>query len=61
VNGVDGIFKTSTCCEKTIIWNLKFKIGTLIKEKYNRCYNNNIGSKWTPIEFIIKDIPIGKS
>jgi hypothetical protein len=20
VNGIDGIFKASTCCEKTIIW-----------------------------------------
>ncbi len=35
VNGVDGIFKTSTTyCEKTIIWIMfqNSKIGTLTKE-----------------------------
>jgi hypothetical protein len=64
VNGADGIFKTSTTyCVKTIIWImfLNFKIGMLIREKYNHYYNNNIESKWTPIEPIIKDIRIGKS
>jgi hypothetical protein len=29
--------------------------------KYNHYYNNNIKSKWTPIELIIKYITIGKS
>jgi hypothetical protein len=36
VNGIDGIFKTSTTyCEKTIIWIMfqNFKIGTLINKK----------------------------
>jgi hypothetical protein len=37
------------------------KIGTLTKEKYNHHYNNNIESKWTPIEPITKDIKVGKS
>jgi hypothetical protein len=36
------------------------KIGTLIREKYNHYYNN-IESKWTPIELIIKNIRVGKS
>ncbi len=64
VNGADGIFKRSTTYyEKTIIWIMfqKFKIGTLTKEKYNHYYDNNIESKWTPIEPIIKDIRVGKS
>jgi hypothetical protein len=39
----------------------KFKIKTLTREKYNHHYNNNIESKWTPIELIIKDIRVGKS
>ncbi len=64
MNGANGIFKTSTTyCEKTIIW-IMFqisKIGTLTKEKYNHYYDNNIRSKWTPIEPIIKDIKVGKS
>jgi hypothetical protein len=38
----------------------KSKIGTLIREKYNHYYDNNIESKWTLIEFIIKDIRVGK-
>jgi hypothetical protein len=37
-----------------------FKIETLIREKYNHYYNNNIELKWTPIEPIIKNIRIGK-
>jgi hypothetical protein len=63
VNGADDIFKTSTYCEKTIMWTMfqNFKIGTLIREKYNHYYNNNTESKWTLIEPIIKDIKIGKS
>jgi hypothetical protein len=33
VNGINGIFKTSTTyCEKTIIWIQNFKIGTLTKK-----------------------------
>jgi len=64
VNGTDGIFETSiTYCEKTIIW-IMFqisKIRTLTKEKYIHYYNNNIDSKWTPIEPIIKDIRVGIS
>jgi hypothetical protein len=64
VNGAYGIFKASTTyCEKTIIWIMfqNSKIGTLTREKYNHYYNNNIESKWTPIELIIKDIKVGKS
>jgi hypothetical protein len=37
------------------------KIETLTREKYSRYYNNNIESKWTPIEPIINDIKVGKS
>jgi hypothetical protein len=64
VNGTNGIFKTLTMyCEKTIIWIMfqKFLIGTLTREKYSHYYDNNIKSKWTPIEPIIKDIRVGKS
>jgi hypothetical protein len=64
VNEVDGILKTSiTYCGKTIIWIMfqNSKIGTLTKEIYNYYYDNNIESKWTPIEPIIKDIRVGKS
>jgi hypothetical protein len=64
VNEVDGILKTSiTYCEKTIIWIMfqNSKIGTLIREKYNYYYDDNIKSKWTPIEPIIKDIRVDKS
>jgi hypothetical protein len=64
VNGVDGIFKASiTYCEKTIIWIMfqNSKIGTLTREKYNHCSDNNIESIWTLIELIIKDIKVGKS
>ncbi len=39
----------------------KFKIGTLTRKKYSHYYDNNIESKWTPIEPIIKDIKVGKS
>jgi hypothetical protein len=38
-----------------------FKIGMLTKEKYKKYYDNNVDSKWTPIEPIIKDIKVGKS
>jgi hypothetical protein len=64
VNGADDIFKTSTTyCEKTIIWIMfqNFKIGTLTRENYSHYYDNNIESKWTSIELIIKDIKVGKS
>jgi hypothetical protein len=64
MNEVDGIFKASTTyCEKTIIWIMfhNFKIGTLTRGKYNYYYHNNIESKWTPIEPMIKDIRVGKS
>jgi phosphopantetheine adenylyltransferase len=64
VNGVNDIFKASTIyCEKIIIWIMfqNSKIGTLIREKYNHYHNNNIESKWTPIEPIIKYIKVGKS
>jgi hypothetical protein len=64
VNGAYVIFKTlTTYCEKTIIW-ITFqisKMGTLTKEKYSHYYKNNIESKWTPSETIIKDIKVGKS
>ncbi len=64
VNGTNGIFEAlTTYCEKTIIWIMfqNSKIGTLIKEKYNHYYNNNIDSKRTPIEPIIKAIRVVKS
>jgi hypothetical protein len=64
VNGAKGIFKTSTTyCEKTIIWIMfqNFKIGTLIRKIYTHYYDNNIESKWTLIEPIIKNINFGKS
>ncbi len=38
-----------------------FKIETLIIERYNHYYDNNIESKWTLIKPIIKDIRVGKS
>jgi hypothetical protein len=63
-NGTSDILKTSTTYyDKTTIWIMfqNCKIGTLTREKYNHHYNNNIESKWTPIEPIIKDIRIGKS
>jgi len=49
--------------EKTFIWIMfqKKKIGILTGEKYNHYYDNNIESKWTPIEPIIKDMKVGKS
>jgi hypothetical protein len=34
----------------------KLQIGTLINEKCNHYYDNDIESKCTPIEFIIKNI-----
>jgi hypothetical protein len=49
---VDGICKTSiTYNYKTMIWIMfqNFKIGKLIKEKFNHYYSNNIESKWTSI------------
>jgi len=64
VNGIDGIFKASTTyCEKIILWIMfqNSKIGTVIREKYNHYYDNNIGSKCTSIEPIIKYIKVGKS
>ncbi len=64
VNGVDGIYKSSTTYqEKTIIWIMfqNSKIGTLIRKKYSHYYDNNIESKWISIEPIIKDIQIDKS
>jgi hypothetical protein len=64
INGAYGILKAlTTYCEKTIIWIMfhNYKIGTFTKEKYSHYYENNIESKWTPIEPIIKDINVGKS
>jgi len=55
-NGANGIFKVSKIyCEKTIIWMIfqNYQIGTSIREKYSHYYDNNIESKWTPIEPII--------
>ncbi len=37
------------------------KIRTLIRKIYIHYYDNNIKSKWTPIELIIKYIRVGKS
>jgi hypothetical protein len=64
VNGVDGVFKTSTSYHnKTIVWILfpNPKIGMLVKEKSTHLYTNNIKPNWTPIEQIIKDIRIEKN
>jgi hypothetical protein len=64
VNGVDDILKASTTyCEETIIWIMfqNSKIGTLTRKKYSHYYDNNIESKWTPIEPIIKEIRSSKS
>jgi hypothetical protein len=64
VNGVDDILNTlTTHCGKTIIWIMfqNFKIGTLTRKIYSHYYDNNIESKWTPIEPIIKDIRGSKS
>jgi hypothetical protein len=58
VNGDVGIFKTSTTYnDKTIIWTMfqNSKIGTLIKEKCNHCYNNNIDSKILPCKDTFMD------
>jgi len=56
VNGIDDILKISiTYCEKTIIC-IMFqisKIRTLAKKKKNH-FNNNIKSKWTPINLSLK-------
>jgi hypothetical protein len=64
VSGVDDISKSSTTYfERTIIWIIfqKTKIETLTKEKYSHDYDNNIESKCTLIEPIIKNIKVGKS
>ncbi len=44
VNGAYGIFKTSTSCEKTIIWIMfqNSKIGTLTREKYSHYYETTL-------------------
>jgi len=63
VNGTNNIFKASTTyCEKNHYMDnvSNSKMGTLIRKKYSHYYDNNIESKWTPIEPIIKDIKIGK-
>jgi hypothetical protein len=51
----------TTYCDKIIIWIMfqNSKIGTLTRKKNH--YYNNIESKWTPIELIIKDIRVDKS
>jgi hypothetical protein len=54
VNGVDGVFKTSTFYHNKTI-------GMLAKEKSTHLYINNIKPNWTPIELIIKYIRIGKN
>jgi hypothetical protein len=65
INGANGIFKTSIIhiVKKSFIWILfqNFKIGTLTREIYSHYYDNNIESKWTPIESIIKDVKVDKS
>jgi len=64
VNGVEGIFKTSTTyCEFYFLWIMfqNFKIGTLTKKIYTHYYDNNIESKWTPTKPIIKIIRASKS
>jgi hypothetical protein len=65
IHGINGIFKTSTIhiVKNPFIWIMfqSFKIGTLTREKYCHYYDNNIESKWTPIEPIIKDVKVDKS
>jgi hypothetical protein len=64
VNGTNGILKTSaTYCDKTMIWIMfqNFKIRTLTREKCSHYYHDNIESKCTSIEPIIKDIRVRKS
>jgi hypothetical protein len=62
VNGIDGIFKTSTSYHnKTIVWilfaNPKIRIFLMLaKKKSTHLYTNNIKPNWTPIEPIIKNI-----
>jgi hypothetical protein len=55
VNGANIIFKTS------ITLDIKYFKIEIVMRKKKHCYNNNIESKWTPIELIIKDIRVGKS
>jgi hypothetical protein len=63
-NGANGIFKTSTIhiVKKPFIWIMfqNLKIGTLTRKKYSHYYDD-IESKWTPIETIIKDVKVDKS
>jgi hypothetical protein len=65
MNGIDGIFKSSTTHnEKTIIYWIMFqifRIKTLTRKKIYYYYYNKIQSKWTPIEHIIKDITVNKT
>jgi hypothetical protein len=64
VNGTNGNFKTSTTYyDKTIIWIMfqNYQIGTLTRKKQDHYYINNIESKWTLIELIMKHIRVGKS
>jgi hypothetical protein len=63
-NGIDDIFKPSTTYNNKIIISImfqNFKIGILIRKKFNHYYNDNIESKWTPMEPITKNIRVDKT
>jgi hypothetical protein len=64
VNGIDDIFKPSTTYNNKIIISImfqNFKIGILIRKKFNHYYNDNIESKWTIMEPITKNIRLDKT
>jgi hypothetical protein len=64
VNGVNGVFETSTFYHNKTIVCILFpnpKIEMLTSKKSTHLYTNNIQPNWTPIEPIIKDIRIGKN
>jgi hypothetical protein len=64
VNGIDGVFKSSTSYHnKTIAWILfpNKKIGVFASKKSTHLYTYNIQPNWRSIEPIIKDIKIGES
>jgi hypothetical protein len=61
VNGVDGIYQHITRKVIILIMFQNFKIGTLTKKNLVIIANNDIESKLTPIETIIKVIKFDKT